>query len=302
MIHVRLLVILPRTNYHLGHLQQKLYFNQKVIFDFFCFFFFSNRMVTLTIFLNTWTVNSQHWLFTVHVFRLFLLIFSLSLSPSPIPLLLQPTLLHRPFPPNHNLGTGLPLHPLHRPFPPNHNPGTGLPLHPLLGIPSRPNNQTKYLGTRSSVCKASFEASATDNLPVAWKPRDRAPSALSSRGNPDDNIRLISKSLLFRAWISGSNSIPPVSSFMKSGSWSGRDVGSFSLSSAHRYFLFRTPLPESSSFWVLLALSVLESGWGSHRLRRRKRRVGEMGWGWGWGRPESEREKWKKKMKNKEKD
>jgi len=53
---------------------------------FFVFFFFSSRMVTLTIFLNTWTVNSQHWLFTVHVFRLFLLIFSLSLSPSPIPL------------------------------------------------------------------------------------------------------------------------------------------------------------------------------------------------------------------------
>jgi hypothetical protein len=133
---------------------------------FFAFFSSQTVWLLLTIFLNTGTVNSKCWLFTVHVFRLFLLIFSLSLSLSLIPLLLQPTLLHRPFPPNHNLGTGLPLHPLHRPFPPNHNlgtslplhplhrlfppnhnPGTDLPLHPLLGIPSRPNNQTDEIIT-----------------------------------------------------------------------------------------------------------------------------------------------------------
>ncbi|GER49936.1 arginosuccinate synthase family [Striga asiatica] len=89
---------------------------------------------------------------------------------------------------------------------------------------------------------------------------DLAPSGLSSKAVPDCNFRVISSNLLLRAWISGSNSIPPVSSFMNSGSWT-TGLGS---SSAHLDFLFLLPFPELSSP-VPEALSL---GRGSHRDRR----------------------------------
>jgi len=60
---------------------------KRIKFDYFEHFFSSNRLATITFSLQHWTVNSQHWLFTVHLFMNFLLIFSLSLSlPLPLPL------------------------------------------------------------------------------------------------------------------------------------------------------------------------------------------------------------------------